>query len=76
MFFIAVIPPHFTGRSDEGPCNNALPEARRRRGHQSQQAQMKRFFISDAVAVDVDGVFGELSAITCFYQFLVLFGAS
>ena len=38
--------------------------------------QTKRLFISDAVVVDVGGVFGELSAITCFYQFLVLFGAS
>ena len=38
--------------------------------------QTKRFFISDAVMVDVGGVFSELSAITCFYQFLVLFGAS
>ena len=38
--------------------------------------QTKRFFISDEVAVDVDGVFGELSAITCFYQFLVLLAAS
>ena len=38
--------------------------------------QTKRFFISDGLAVDVDGVFGELSAITRFYQFVVLFGAS
>ena len=38
--------------------------------------QTKRFFISDAVVVDVGGVFGELSAITCVYHFLVLFGAS
>ena len=37
--------------------------------------QTKRFFISDAVVVDVGGVFGELSAITGFYQFSVLFGA-
>ena len=38
--------------------------------------QTKRFFTSDVVVVDVGGVLGELSAITCFYQFLVLFGAS
>ena len=37
--------------------------------------QTKRFSISDEVAIDVDGVFGELSAKTCFHQFLVLFGA-
>ena len=38
--------------------------------------QTKRFFISNAVLVDMGGVFGELSAITCVYQFVVLFGAS
>ena len=38
--------------------------------------QTKRFFTSDEIVVDVDCVFGELSAITCFYQFLVLFGDS
>ena len=49
MFFVAVIPPYLAGRSDEGACDNALPEARRRRRHQSQQARRRQSQVPQGV---------------------------